>query len=87
MTPYKQAILTDVSENDVLPLPKLGITHCGQIIIKTLGVEEEADTEENKKESTTLCFLIERDDVSGLKRIYFERVKSLRELLNFVIAS
>jgi hypothetical protein len=49
VTPYKQAILTDVSENDVIPLPKLGITHCGQIIIKTLGMEEEGDVEESKK--------------------------------------
>lgn len=39
-TPYKQTILTDNTENDNMPLPKLGITHCGQIIIKTLGNED-----------------------------------------------
>jgi hypothetical protein len=34
-----------------------------------------------------LCFLIERDDVIGLKRIYFEKTKTLRELLNYFCAS
>lgn len=87
VTPYKQTILTDQSENDAILLPKLGITHCGQIIIKTLGAEDEGDAEESKKESSTFCFLVERDDVIGLKRIYFEKVRTLRELLNFVVTS
>ena len=87
VTPYKQAILTDSTDNDNMPLPKLGITHCGQIIIKTLGSEDEQEAEEKKKETSTLCFLVERDDVVGLKRIYFEKVKALEELLKFVIAS
>ena len=40
VTPYKQTILTDVLENDDLLLPKLGISHCGQIIVKTLGADD-----------------------------------------------
>jgi hypothetical protein len=58
VTPYKQAILTDVSDNDSISLPKLGIIHCAQIIIKTLGLEEEGLVEEVIKESLTLCFLV-----------------------------
>lgn len=42
VTPYKQTILTDVLENDQILLPKLGITHCGQIIVKTLGNDDGA---------------------------------------------
>lgn len=43
--------------------------------------------EEKKKETTTLCFLVERDDVVGLKRIYYEKTKTLDDLLKFVVAS
>lgn len=40
ITPYKQTILTDVSENDDILLPKLGIVHGGQILAKSLGAED-----------------------------------------------
>jgi hypothetical protein len=48
VTPYKQTILTDTLDNDNMPLPKLGIVHCGQIIIKTYGNEDEEEGEKAK---------------------------------------
>lgn len=58
VTPYKQSILTDTLENDEMLLPKLGITHCGQIIVKTLGADDGQEEDERKGEAVTYCFLV-----------------------------
>ena len=49
--------------------------------------EQEAEEGEKKVETKLICFIIERDDVIGLKRIYFEKEKTLKELLNYFKAS
>jgi hypothetical protein len=33
-----------------------------------------------------ICFVIERDDVIGLKRFYFEKNKTLEDLLQYFLA-
>jgi hypothetical protein len=43
VTPYKQIILTDKLENDDVLLPKLGVTHGGQLVIKSMDLEEDAE--------------------------------------------
>lgn len=43
VTPYKQIILTDKLENDDVLLPKLGVTHGGQIIIRSMDLEEDVE--------------------------------------------
>jgi hypothetical protein len=37
VTPYKQLILTDSPNDDIL-LPKVGLTHGAQLIIRSLGI-------------------------------------------------
>lgn len=32
-----------------------------------------------------MCFVVERDDVEGIKRMYFEKDKSLHELYLFIL--
>lgn len=73
VTPYKQQILTQTLVNDEMLLPKLGITHGVQLLIKTYSAEEEEGSKQQKKTTNEhlICFVIERDDVIGLKRFYF----------------
>ena len=62
-------------------LPKLGIFHTSQLHIKSRGNEEEEDMKEGKKENSNLiCFAIERDEIIGLKRFYYEKSKTLNDL-------
>jgi hypothetical protein len=70
-------------------LSKLGVSHGAQLQIKSQANEEEEDgmKEESKKEDSLLiCFVIERDDEIGLKRFYFEKTKTLDELLQYFLS-
>ena len=48
VTPYKQLILTDKSQNDDMLLPKLGIIHGAQLQLKSQGNEDEDGMKEDK---------------------------------------
>lgn len=69
-------------------LSKLGVSHGAQLQIKSQANEEEDGIkEEGKKEDSLLiCFVIERDDEIGLKRFYFEKTKTLDELLQYFLS-
>lgn len=87
VTPYKQQILTGNSQNDEMLLPKLGIIHGAQLQLKSQGNEDEegGTKEEQKDQSLLICFVMERDDVIGLKRFYFEKTKNLQDLLQYFL--
>ena len=60
VTPYKQQILTQTLTNDEMLLPKLGVTHGVQLLIKTFSADEEEGTKEQKKVTNEhlICFVI-----------------------------
>jgi len=73
-------------KNDDMVLPKLGIVHTTQLHIKSRGNEEEQSVTLEKKDNNSLiCFVIERDEIIGLKRFYFERNKTLDDLFKHFI--
>ena len=69
-------------------LTKLGIIHGAQLQIKSSANEQEQGMkkEGKKEDSLMICFVIERDDVIGLKRFYFEKSKTLSELLSYFLS-
>lgn len=41
--------------------------------------------DKKKKDDNLICFIIERDDCIGIKRLYFDKTKSLEMLLKYIL--
>lgn len=89
ITPYKEIILTDDAGNDEILLIKLGFCQECQVIIRVFEGVEGGDGEKvddvELKDSNLLCFVVERDDLIGVKRMYVDKKKTLGAFLEELI--
>ena len=97
VTPYHEAFLTDDLVNDTMTLPKLKFVNEAQVILKTLesnnnkgegkesGNGKERGENEDEEDNDLICFIVERDDEIGIKRLYFDKHSTLVELLTHVM--